>query len=231
VMRTSVALIYGFGFSLAHALVADEKVGLNLPAIPPIDFAPTAKALPKAGFNPPRLFGFGLMWQCGGIQIPEVRSQPDPIPVICDAYRDVEYVEVWKLERAVDTFAYPRGFWGKYIYRDTAIARVARHKEYYAQLEAFQLVLDALSVGEDQYDWEMPYSESPTLEGSIESIEFDLFRHRALLTASGKWGFYNIDEFALQRLRGYEAKTTEALCESPEPTTAAITSAKEQLAR
>ena len=189
------------------------------------------------------------MWQCGGILILKARPPLDPIPPLCDAYRDVECVEVWRLERAVDTFAYPRGFWGKFVYRDTAIAQVIQHNEYHAKLEAFEITLDALSVGEDEDCLDISDFESPTLEGSIESfgfipdlvitfiglrparVEFDLFRRRALLTASGKWGFYNIDEIALQRLRGYEAKTAEAPCESPEPSTVAIAPAAGQPAQ
>jgi len=100
VMKASVALKYVFSFSLAHALIAGEKTSLNLPAIPPIEFAPKAKLLvvdvplkplPKSGLCPPRSFNSGLMWQCGGILILKARPPLDPIR------HYVTHIETWNV--------------------------------------------------------------------------------------------------------------------------------------
>ncbi|MBI5382167.1 MAG: hypothetical protein HZA31_09740 [Opitutae bacterium] len=150
--------------------------------------------------------------------------QLDSIPAVCNAYRQAEALEVWQLERAVDVSFYPRAFWGNFILRDVAITRVTKLHEYSAHVEAFRLVVDALSSGEAEKFWDPWDPEPPTLAGVIGTtrfvpdlvfqfvgprtvkVEFDLAAQLALVTADGAWGLCRFDGVALRCLRDYRAR-------------------------
>jgi hypothetical protein len=257
-MKALAVLLFGYSLSITPALSAAQEPALDLPTMPPVDFTPkdlpivgniAVPNLPKLAFRLPRSFlTMHMGWHgCMGIQLES--SSPDPIPPLCDAFRDVEFVEVWKLERSVDTFAFPRGFWGKFIYRDKAISRVQKLNRHDDQLESFRLVVDTLSHGEDEMASEIEFPEEPTLDRWINTlnftpdlvftfvasrparVEFDLVAGQVLLITASDWGFYSIDRSALQRLVDYSIKIGKISNQSPEPTTTAVTPPLRQEAR
>lgn len=159
-----------------------------------------------------------LLWcNCRFTQLPAPLPMPDPVALLAAGYLEASHVEIWRLERSVETAAAPH-LWADANHRGVAISSSAQESAPRKLREWFWRLADILTASDSSADHDYLYDPLATSEDVVEwlkfvpdlvltfhgpqmvRVEFDLESRLALLQSGDAWAMYaltNEDRTAL----------------------------------